>query len=1301
MHSEKPCFHSKTKHIEIRHHFIRDSNKKKLIQMIKIDTNQNVADFLTNNVVRIIHKGMVDMQSNCCRVEIEVNMIHAKVEGKTIVISESSVKIDLQFDDEDEPITVPLSSQPKKTYRPRKFKRATEISQSSGPIPLVADEAVTMEREDRMERAATTASSLEARAGLWKLKELMDLYTKLSDRVLDLETTKTAQAKEIASLKKRVKKLERKRKSNTPRMNLFKIGSSIFEESDFDDEGFDADMDEVFKDVKRDAEQVISDAADKVSTADTVNTVGTKVNTASAPVTIAGVSVSTAKPITTASVNITTAEPITHLTTTRTIFEDEDLIITQTLVKMRSEKSKVRGVVMQEPSETATRPTVPPQQHDPKDKGKGKMVKQEKPLKKKDQIKFNEEISKTLQAQMQDELEEEERLAREREEDANIVEWDNAQAMMDADYKLAARLQAQEQEELTIEEKSRLFVELMDKRKKHFARLRAEEQRRKPLTKAQKRNQMYSFVSMDYEAMKGSKDRAEGSETRAEGSSKRAGEDLQQESTKKQKMDDDKEKEELKQCFEIVLDDEDDVTINVTPLSVKILIVDYKIYQEGKKMQSIPYYLLVEKMYPLTKHTLHQMFNDVKLQVDYECEMAYDLLRLDKRLLKLLKITAAGYDLRMLVVDWGKEIVENVVHTPFATTIARGMFKLNLEPLPPRLLQNREVHIDYLRNTQEQANILREIVEQAKVKQPLDSELDLSCKYATRIQELLVYVQNMCLNAITPSAKKVTVKPMNNVKKVRFAEPLTSSSKIQQVKSSNTSDSNTPVLSSTRVKCSTSNCGSKPPGNKKNDMISQTPSRNKKNKVEAQPRKVNKVNRVVKPVCLVDVKHSLSKANSEIFCATCNKSMFDGVHDKCLLDLVQNGNKRTKSSKKHKKQNIWKPTGHVFTEVGFKGKPTGRIFTIVGNSCPLTRKPKNVRNIGSSKIAKIVESKKANLSEPNQIWGSTTTDIPSSSSLVMTSCPDYSGMTRLQGLWGMVTISWEGLLSSSKRLLTQGVDLLSGSRDTNLYIISLDDMLKSSLICLLSKASKTKSYVWHRRLSHLNFACALGKSKKSSHQPKAKDTNQEKLYLLHMNLYGPMRVASINEKMYILVIVDDYSRFTWVRFLKTKDEAPAAIIKCIKNIQVHLKATVQNVRTDNGTEFINQTLGEWYENVGITHQTFVAHTLQQNGVVERQNRTLVEDARTMLIFSKAPYTACYTQNRSLIRLRYNKTPYELMQDKKLDLSFFHVFGSLCYHTNDNEDLGKFDAKADIGIFAGYAPAKKAFRIYNRRNPEIT
>ncbi|GKE81546.1 hypothetical protein Tco_1551546, partial [Tanacetum coccineum] len=118
---------------------------------------------------------------------------------------------------------------------------------------------------------------------------------------------------------------------------------------------------------------------------------------------------------------------------------------------------------------------------------------------------------------------------------------------------------------------------------------------------------------------------------------------------------------------------------------------------------------------------------------------------------KVFVITSLKNDLRKLK---GKEIVENVVHTPFITTIAPGMFKLDLELLPPRLLQNREVHIAYLRNTQEQANILQEIVGQAKAKKPLDIELDLACKYIIRIQELLVYVQDTCPNAIPPSAKK-------------------------------------------------------------------------------------------------------------------------------------------------------------------------------------------------------------------------------------------------------------------------------------------------------------------------------------------------------------------------------------------------------------------------------------------------------------------------------------------------------------------------------------------------------------------
>ncbi|GKB62564.1 putative ribonuclease H-like domain-containing protein [Tanacetum coccineum] len=256
-------------------------------------------------------------------------------------------------------------------------------------------------------------------------------------------------------------------------------------------------------------------------------------------------------------------------------------------------------------------------------------------------------------------------------------------------------------------------------------------------------------------------------------------------------------------------------------------------------------------------------------------------------------------------------------------------------------------------------------------------------------------------------------------------------------------------------------------------------------------------------------------------------------------------------------------------------------------------------------------------------------------------------------------------------------DILKGSRSTNLYTISIDEMMKSSPICLLSKASKSKSWLWHRRLNHLNFgtindlarkdlvrglprlkfekdhlcsACQLGKSKKFSHKPKSENTNME----------------------------------------------------------VGLNKTVRFIRTDNGTEFVNQVMSEYYEGVGIFHQKSVPRTPQQNGVVERRNRTLVEAARTMMIFSKAPMflwaeavaTACYTQNRSLIHTRHNKTPYELVHDKKPDLTFLRVFGALCYPTNDSEDLGKFQAKADIGIFVGYAPSRKGYRIYNKRTRRL-
>ncbi|GJX77690.1 retrovirus-related pol polyprotein from transposon TNT 1-94 [Tanacetum coccineum] len=552
--------------------------------------------------------------------------------------------------------------------------------------------------------------------------------------------------------------------------------------------------------------------------------------------------------------------------------------------------------------------------------------------------------------------------------------------------------------------------------------------------------------------------------------------------------------------------------------------------------------------------------------------------------------------------------------------------------------------------------------------------------------ELLIIVGQTCPSINNSSEKSVVVTPKNNDKRVRFTEPVTSSgNKNTKTASSSNLVSNKPMLSSTGVKPSTSASGSQPSGNTKKDKIQQTPSSIQKNKVEAHPRTVksslkNK-NSVDEPKGTANVQHSKLNANSELLCVKCNGCMVSDNHDLCVLDFINNVNARNKSKsiKKSSKRKVWKPTGKVFTDIGYIWRPTSQTFTIVGNVFPLTmitttaevplRKPNAQESDTPKPVVTLVYSRKpkksktnflvikpksikslfANKKEPSKSWGSIVSDVLSSS---VDECRN-DHVAKILG-YGDYQI---------RNVVISKVYYVEGCGHN---------------------ASKTKSWIWHRHMSHLNFGainhlarhslvrglpklkfkkdhmcstCAMGKSKKKPHKPKSEDTNQEKLYLLHMDLCGPMRVASVNGKKYILVIVDDYSRFTWV--------------KCL--------------RTDNGTEFVNQTLREYYEKVGISHETSVARSPQQNGVIERHNHTLIEVARTMLIYAKAPLflwaeavaTACYTQNRSIIRLRHGKTPYELLHDKLPDLSFFHIFGALCYPKNDSENLDNFNLRTMI------------------------
>nr|GEW75086.1 retrovirus-related Pol polyprotein from transposon TNT 1-94 [Tanacetum cinerariifolium]GEW85734.1 retrovirus-related Pol polyprotein from transposon TNT 1-94 [Tanacetum cinerariifolium] len=271
----------------------------------------------------------------------------------------------------------------------------------------------------------------------------------------------------------------------------------------------------------------------------------------------------------------------------------------------------------------------------------------------------------------------------------------------------------------------------------------------------------------------------------------------------------------------------------------------------------------------------------------------------------------------------------------------------------------------------------------------------------------------------------------------------------------------------------------------------------------------------------------------------------------------------------------------------------------------------------------------------------------------------------------------------------------------------------------MTKASPTQSWLWHRRLSHLNFdtinllskkdivnglpklkyvkdqLCSsykLGKAKRSAFKTKTVPSSKGWLNLLHMDLCSPMRIESINGKKYIQVIIDDYSRYTWTYFLRSKDETPEILKDFLKMIKRNLQAQVITVRTNRGIKFLNKTLHAYSKEEGIDHQTLIARTPQQNGVVKRRNRTLVEATRTMLLASKLPLffwaeaisIASYTHIRFLIIHIYEDTPYHIINDKKPTLKHLHIFGCTCYITRDGENIDKIKEKGDLWILVGYS-----------------
>ncbi|GJT98517.1 retrovirus-related pol polyprotein from transposon TNT 1-94 [Tanacetum coccineum] len=613
------------------------------------------------------------------------------------------------------------------------------------------------------------------------------------------------------------------------------------------------------------------------------------------------------------------------------------------------------------------------------------------------------------------------------------------------------------------------------------------------------------------------------------------------------------------------------------------------------------------------------------------------------------------------------ELVKRTFHS---RVLATGRYAIDVEPIPPRNRNNREVHLDYLKHIKESVETLCQIIEEAKVERPLDSSLAFACLYTKHSQELLEYAIGTCPKDFNQRDKNHAATPLTRKKQVTFEDQC------------ETSNSNTQTCRQYK---------------KIRNLVG------KEKKVEEHPRtnksslkKSNHIN------SSISSKRAVLNLNSRSVCKTCNNCFILENHDMCVVNYlnfvhaspsIKNVISKVKKAWKPKK--VWKATGKLLTNVGYQWKPTRRKF-ILGEQCPLTRLikskvvlSKQTENVSTGKIMiteklshtsqkpltryqrrtkqykaiptsfpTLTENEaidaslhstvaSANQQEPNKNWGSIFLNSPSLSIFkcrIVRFGNDHFGA--IMGYRDYVI--GDSVISRVNYVEGLGHNLFSVEQfcDSNLKVAFRKHsyMMKSSPICLLSKASKNKSWLWHRRLNHLNFgtinylarkdlvrglprlkfekyhlcsACQLGKSKKHTHTPKIENANLEVPNTLHMDLCGPMLVQTINGKKYILVIVDDYSRFTWVKFLRSKDETPEFVIKFLKQIQVGLNKTVRYICTDNGTEFVSQVLTKYYESVGIFQQKSVPRTPHQNGVVERRNRTLVEAARTMLIFSKA------------------------------------------------------------------------------------
>ncbi|GJS29019.1 retrovirus-related pol polyprotein from transposon TNT 1-94 [Tanacetum coccineum] len=447
------------------------------------------------------------------------------------------------------------------------------------------------------------------------------------------------------------------------------------------------------------------------------------------------------------------------------------------------------------------------------------------------------------------------------------------------------------------------------------------------------------------------------------------------------------------------------------------------------------------------------------------------------------------------------------------------------------------------------------------------------------------------------------------------------------------------------------------------DRVMSNNSQGKKQEVEDHRRKFKFSNNKTSVTACNDSLNAKT-SNVNFVCVTCGKCVLNDNHDLCVLHYINGVNSRTRQpmavpiSTREPKQN-------VNQSVATSSKKTVATDSTVKKSRNITRKL-------YEQVSKTCSWWYPKYTPPGYNWKPKSQKGNVNPNLVeiILFIVDSGCSKHMTGNLKLLTNFVEKFLGTVKFGNDQiapilgygdlGNDLLTGSRGTDLYSISLQDSTTPNPICLMAKETLSQAWLWHRSLSHLNF-----------------DTIN---FLLKNNIVNGL------PKM---------------KFVKDHLCSSCELGKAKRK---GLHAQVTTVRTDKGTEFLNKTLHAYFAKEGIRYETSTARTPEQNGVVERQNRTLVEAARTMLSAAKVPLffwaeaiaTTCFTQNRSLVIPRHEKTPYHIINAQKPSVKFFHIFGSLCYIVRDGENLDKMKEKGDACIFVGYSTQSKAYRVFNKR-----